>query len=121
MGSTEIASMARVTNSETWIGRRNATKSHQRLLVSLTCGTLLATAGLSGCSTFSTNNAPADCNVVKTQAAAGKSDTQIAPDLNTASNQPGIQQTQITVAEVAACRGAETSGNKSAEMIPCNY
>jgi len=109
MGSTEIASMARVTNSETWIGRRNATKSHQRLLVSLTCGTLLATAGLSGCSTFSTNNAPTDCNVV------------IAPDLNTASNQPGIQQTQITVAEVAACRGAETSGNKSAEMIPCNY
>jgi hypothetical protein len=56
-----------------------------------------------------------------TQAAAGKSDTQIAADLNAASNQPGIQQTQISVADVAACKGASTSGNKSAEMIPSNY
>ena len=94
---------------------------NKRLLVSVTSGILLAMAGLAGCSTFSTSKAPIDCNVVMTQAAAGKSDTQIAADLNAASNQPGIQQTQITVAEVAACRGAETSGNKSAEMIPCNY
>ena len=56
-----------------------------------------------------------------TQAAAGKSDTQIAADLNAASNQAGIQQTQIGVADVAACKGAETSGNKSAGMIPSNY
>jgi ABC-type uncharacterized transport system ATPase subunit len=71
-------------------------------------------------STFSTNNAPIDCNVVKTQA-AGKSDSQIAADLSAASNQAGIQQTQITVADVAACHGGETSGNKSAEMIPAKY
>jgi hypothetical protein len=50
----------------------------ERLLLPMASGMLLATAGLSGCSTFSTSNAPIDCNVVKTQAAAGKSDTQIA-------------------------------------------
>jgi hypothetical protein len=59
--------------------------------------------------------------VVKTQAAAGKSDSQIAADLNAASNQAGIQQTQISVADVAACHGGVTSGNKSAEMILSNY
>jgi hypothetical protein len=93
----------------------------KRPLVSVTSGILLVMAGLAGCSTFSTSKAPIDCNVVMTQAAAGKSDTQIAADLNAASNQPGIQQTQITVADVSACKGASTSGNKSAEMIPSNY
>jgi hypothetical protein len=93
----------------------------KRLLVSVTSGILLATAGLSGCSTFSTSNAPIDCNVVKTQAAAGKSDAQIAADLNAGSNDPGMQQTKITVADVAACRGGETSGNKTGQMIPSNY
>jgi hypothetical protein len=93
----------------------------KRLLVSVTSGILQAMAGLAGCSTFSTSNAPIDCNVVKTQAAAGKSDSQIAADLNAGYNQPGIPQTKITVADVAACKGAETSGNKSAEMIPSNY
>jgi len=93
----------------------------KRLLVPVMSGTLLTTAGLSGCSTFSTSNAPIDCNLVKTQAAAGKSDSQIAADLNTGYNQPGMQQTKITVADVAACHGPETSGNKSAEMIPSSY
>lgn len=93
----------------------------KRLLVSVSCGMVLGTAGLSGCGTFSTSNAPIDCNVVKTQAAAGKSDAQIAADLNAGYNEPGIQQTKITVADVAGCRGAETSGNKSAEMIPSAY
>ena len=74
----------------------------KRLLVSVTCGVLLAMAGLAGCGTFSTSKAPIDCNVVMTQAAAGKSDTQIAADLNAASNQAGIQQTQISVADVAS-------------------
>jgi len=80
-------------------------------MVSVTAGILLA-AGLSGRSTFSTGDAPIDC---KTQAAAGKSDNQIAA----AYNQSGMQQTRITVADVAGCH--ETSGNKSAEMIPSNY
>ena len=74
----------------------------KRPLVSVTSGILLAMAGLAGCATFSTSNAPIDCNVVKTQAAAGKSDSQIAADLNTGYNQPGMQQTKITVADVAA-------------------
>ena len=93
----------------------------ERLLASVTSGILSATTGLSGCGTFSASNAPIDCNVVKTQAAAGKSDAQIAADLNAGYNEPGIRQTKITVADVTACHGAETSGNKSAEMIPCNY
>ena len=92
-----------------------------RLLVSVTSGILLATAGLSGCSTFSTSHAPIDCNVVQTQAAAGQTDAQIAANLNAGSNDPGMQQTKITVADVAACHGAVTSGNRSAEMIPSNY
>lgn len=93
----------------------------KRLLVSVTSGILLATAGLSGCSTFSTSHAPIDCNVVQTQAAAGKTDAQIAENLNAGSYDPGMQQTKITVADVAACRGGETSGNKTGQMIPSNY
>lgn len=93
----------------------------KRLLVSVTSGILLATAGLSGCSTFNTSHAPIDCNVVQTQAAAGKTDDQIAANLNAGSNDPGMQQTKITVADVAACRGGETSGNKTGQMIPSNY
>jgi hypothetical protein len=93
----------------------------KRLLLSAMSGIFLAMAGLAGCSTFSTSKAPIDCNVVMTQAAAGKSDSQIAADLNAASNQPGIPQTPVTVADVTACKGASTTGNKSAGMIPSNY
>ena len=93
----------------------------KRILVSVTSGILLAIAGLSGCSTFSTSNAPIDCNVVQTQAAAGKTDAEIAANLNAGSNDPGMQQTKITVAQVAACRGGETSGNKTGQMIPSSY
>ncbi len=66
--------------------------------------------GVAGCSMFSANNAPVDCNLVKTQQAAGKTDAQIASDL-------GAKES-----EVAACRGPETSGNKtSGSTIPQNY
>jgi len=58
---------------------------------------------------FSASNAPIDCNVVKTQTAAGKTDAQIASDL-------GAKES-----EVAACHGPEQSGNKSSGMIPQNY
>ena len=68
----------------------------------------LVLAGFSGCSMFSASNA-IDCNIVKTQAEAGKTDAQIATDL-------GAKET-----EVAACHGPEQSGNKSSQMIPQSY
>ncbi len=74
-----------------------------------TLGALML-AGVSGCSMFSANNTPVDCNVVKTQQAAGKTDAQIASDL-------GAKET-----EVAACSGPESSGNKtSGTAIPQSY
>jgi hypothetical protein len=71
-------------------------------------GTLML-VGVSGCSMFSASNAPVDCNVVKSQASAGKTDAQIATDL-------GAKES-----EVAACHGPEQSGNKASGMIPQNY
>lgn len=72
-------------------------------------GVLILVSELSGCSMFSTADAPVDCDLVKTQASAGKSDAQIASDLH------------AQVDKVAACHGPETSGNKSSGMIPSNY
>ncbi len=70
-------------------------------------GVVILVGGLSGCSLFSTSNAPVDCDVVKVQASAGKSDTQIASDLG------------APVDKVAACHGPETANPKGA--IPSNY
>jgi hypothetical protein len=67
------------------------------------------TLAVSGCSMFSSSNAPIDCNVVKVQAEAGKTDAQIAGDI-------GAKES-----EVAACHGPEQSGNKTGGMIPQNY
>jgi hypothetical protein len=64
---------------------------------------------LAGCSMFSASNAPVDCDVVKTQQQAGKTDAQIASDLSAPED------------KVAACHGPETSGNKAAGGIPSNY
>jgi hypothetical protein len=66
----------------------------------------LTLAGLSGCAA---SHAPVDCNVVKTQVAAGKTDSQIATDLGARED------------EVASCHGPEQSGNKASGMIPQNY
>lgn len=67
----------------------------------------LSVAGaLAGCSTFSSSNAPVDCNIVKTQAQAGKTNAQIAADLGAAES------------AVAACHGPERSGNKSFGGVP---
>jgi hypothetical protein len=73
-------------------------------------GALMLT-GVSGCSMFSATNTPVDCNVVKTQRDAGKTDTQIASNLS------------VKESEVAACSsGPETSGNKtSGTAIPQSY
>jgi len=83
-------------------------KVSNNLGVAVALGTLMF-AVVSGCSMFSASNAPIDCNVVKTQAAAGKTDAQIASDL-------GAKES-----DVAACHGPEQSGNKSSGMIPQNY
>jgi cytochrome c553 len=77
--------------------------------ISRAIGVLILVSGLSGCSMFSTANAPVDCDLVKTQVAAGKSDAQVASDIG------------APVAQVAACHGPETSGNKSSGMIPSTY
>ncbi len=76
--------------------------------VAATLGTIML-AGVAGCSTFSASHAPVDCNVVRVQASAGKTDAQIATDLGARED------------EVASCHGPEQSGNKSAGMIPQNY
>jgi hypothetical protein len=80
-------------------------KATNRLALAAALGSLML-AGISGCSA---TNAPVDCNIVKTQVAAGKSDSQIATDLGAREN------------EVAACHGPEQSGNKAAGMIPSSY
>jgi len=69
----------------------------------------LMLAGVAGCSLFA-NPIPVDCNVVKTQQNAGKTDAQIATDL-------GAKES-----EVAACHGPEQSGNKTTgTVIPQSY
>ena len=53
-----------------------------KVWISAVSGLVIVCAGLSGCSTFSPSNDPVDCNIVKTQSAAGQTDTQIASNLN---------------------------------------
>lgn len=69
--------------------------------VTAASGLLFLVVGLSGCSMFSTSNDPVDCNVVKTQVAAGQTDAQIASNLN------------ATEDKVAACHGPEHDTNKT--------
>jgi len=60
-------------------------------------GMMILAGGMSGCSLFSTSNAPVDCNAVKNQEQAGFSDAKIASDLGS------------TVDQVAACHGPKTA------------
>jgi hypothetical protein len=62
-----------------------------------TFGMLILAGGMSGCSMFSTSNAPVDCDAVKNQQQAGFSDAKIASDLGS------------TVDKVAACHGPKTA------------
>ena len=57
-------------------------KIRSGLWISSIAGLLIVAAAFSGCSMFSTSNDPVDCNIVKTQTAAGQTDTQIASNLN---------------------------------------
>jgi hypothetical protein len=72
-----------------------------KVWTSAVAGLLIVCAGLSGCSMFSTSNDPVDCNIVKTQVAAGQTDAQIASNLN------------ATEDKVAACHGPEHDTNKN--------
>ena len=68
-----------------------------KLRLRATFGMLILVGGMSGCSTFSTSNAPVDCDAVKNQEQAGLSDAKIASDLGS------------TVDKVTACHGPKTA------------
>jgi hypothetical protein len=76
-------------------------KIRSGLWISSVSGLLIVAAGFSVCSMFSTSNDPVDCNIVKTQTAAGQSDIQIAANLN------------ASIDKVAACHGTEHDTNKT--------
>ncbi len=76
-------------------------KARNKLWISAASGLLIVAAGLSGCSMFSPSNDPVDCNIVKTQVAAGQTDAQIASNLNASED------------KVAACHGPEHDTNKT--------
>ena len=70
-----------------------------RSTLSIGCqfGLPILTLGVSGCSVFSSSNAPMDCDAVKNQEQAGVTDAKIASELGT------------TVDKVAACHGPKTA------------
>jgi hypothetical protein len=78
----------------------------RKLAIAAAVGTLLL-AGLSGCSSMSTDHV--DCNVVKLQQQSGRSDAEIASAIG------------ASEADVAKCHGGETSGNKSTQGVPSTY
>jgi hypothetical protein len=79
----------------------------RKLAMAATLGTLIV-AGVSGCSSMSTNHV--DCNVVKLQQQSGRSDAEIASAVG------GSE------ADVAKCHGAEHTGNKdSTSAVPSTY
>jgi hypothetical protein len=80
-------------------------KVRSALFISAASGLLVVAAGLSGCSMFSPSNVPVDCDIVKTQTAAGQTDAQIAANLN------------ANPEEVAACHGPKLNGN-SQTVVP---
>jgi hypothetical protein len=82
-----------------------ARKVRKTLRLSSASGLLAMAVGFSGCSMFSPSDVPVDCDVVKTQLAAGQTDAQIASNLSS------------TVDKVAACHGPEAGGNKNT-LIP---
>jgi hypothetical protein len=70
-------------------------------------GALAVAGAIAGCSSISANHV--DCNVVKLQQGAGRSDAEIASALN------------ASAADVASCRGPEKSGNASSSGAPGPY
>jgi hypothetical protein len=78
----------------------------RKLAIAAALGTLLL-AGLSGCSSMSSDHV--DCNVVKLQQQSGRSDAEIASAVG------------ASEADVAKCHGAESSGNKASQGVPSTY
>lgn len=74
--------------------------------VTAASGLLLLVVGLSGCSMFSTSNDPVDCNIVKTQRAAGQTDAQIAANLNASAD------------KVAACSSGPEHDTNTQTVVP---
>ncbi len=69
--------------------------------------TLMMAGGMAGCSSLSSNHV--DCNVVRLQSQAGRSDTEIASALG------------VSVSDLSACKGPETSGNTTSGGAPGPY
>ena len=85
-------------------------KGRNGLWISTVSALLIVAAGLSGCSMFSTSNDPVDCNVVKTQRAAGQTDAQIASNLS------------ASIDKVDACSsGPEHDTNKTTTIPEKGY
>jgi len=84
-------------------------RTRSGLWISSVSGLLIVAAGFSGCSMFSTSNDPVDCNIVKTQMAAGQSDIQIASNLN------------ASIDKVDACHGPEHDTNKNTVVPEKGY
>jgi hypothetical protein len=79
-----------------------------KLGIAAALGTLLLAGAMSGCSSMSTDHV--DCNVVKLQTEAGRSDAEIASAIG------------AKVKDVETCHGPEKSGNKSSTTaIPSDY
>ena len=74
--------------------------------ISAASGLLVVVVGLSGCSMFSTSNDPVDCNIVKTQRAAGQTDAQIASNLNASAD------------KVAACSSSPEHDTNKQTVVP---
>jgi hypothetical protein len=74
--------------------------------ISVASGLLVMVVGLSGCSMFSPSNDPVDCNVVKTQRAAGQTDAQIAANLSASAD------------KVAACSSGPEHDTNKQTVIP---
>jgi len=69
----------------------------RKLGIAAVLGTLVMAGAMAGCSSMSSNHV--DCNVVKLQQQAGRSDAEIASALG------------ASVSDVATCHGPEKSGN----------
>jgi hypothetical protein len=78
-------------------------KIRSGLWIASISGLLIVAAG---CSTFSTSNDPVDCNIVKTQRAAGQTDAQIATNLNASAD------------KVAACGGSSEHDTNKNTIVP---
>ena len=84
-------------------------RKKRNTFISAASGLLVVVVGLSGCSMFSSSNDPVDCNIVKTQQAAGQTDAQIASNLNASED------------KVAACHGPEHDTNKTTVVPEKGY